>query len=212
MQEIIGGEAMQESGADRKSVFNELLASGIQKKDTEMIGLALKNGAEPNLLLFAGITYKQSRYDRILGRNADLGPAWVCLALEHGADVEATKLYRDERPWPAIHWAQAYFLPAVMDMLITSGAKIDTPSPDGRTPLMDAVKNGFVEEIEYYLQKGADPLYTGADGACALNMLRHSKMFDRDDKERLVKLMMHHSIPEQGGFENASAPGKRFSI
>lgn len=212
MQEVIGAEAAPDMNADRKSVFNELLQNGIDKRDSEMVALALKNGAEPNLLLFAGITYKQSRWERMRGRNQGLGPVWVRLALEHGADAEATKLYRDERPWPAIHWAQAYFLPAVMDMLLTSGAKLDTPSPDGRTPLMDAVKNGFVEEIEYYLQKGADPLYRDAEGDCALNMLRHSKMFGRDEKERLVKLMMEHSIPEQGGVENTSAPGKRFSI
>jgi ankyrin repeat protein len=212
MQETFGAETMLQPGTDRKSVFNDLLQNGIDKRDSEMIALALKNGAESNILLFAGITYKQSRWERMRGRNEGLGAGWVRLALEHGADAEATKIHRDERPWPAIHWAQAYFLPAVMDMLITSGAKLDTPSPDGRTPLMDAVKNGFAEEIEYYLQKGADPLYRDAEGNCALNMLRHGKMFDRDEKERLVKLMMAHSIPERGGTENAPVPGKRFSI
>ena len=212
MDDVLTADAAPDMSVDRKPVFNELLQNGIDKRDSEMIALALKNGAEPNILLFAGITYKQSRWERLRSRNAGLGEGWVRLALEHGADAEATKLYRDERPWPAIHWAQAYFLPAVMDMLITSGAKIDTPSPDGRTPLMDAVKNGFVEEIEYYLGKGANPLYLSPDGNCALNDLRHSKMFGRDEKERLVKLMMQHSIPERGGSENTSAPGKRFSI
>ncbi|TAL29522.1 MAG: ankyrin repeat domain-containing protein [Alphaproteobacteria bacterium] len=212
MQEVIGAETAPETGTDRKSVFNELLQNGIDKRDSEMVALALKNGAEPNILLFAGITYKQSSWDRLRGRNEGLGAEWVRLALEHGADAEATKLHRDERPWPAIHWAQAYFLPAVMDMLIASGAKVDTPSPDGRTPLMDAVKNGFAEEIEYYLQKGADPLYRSADGNTALNMLRHSGQFDRAEQERLIKLMMQHSIPEAQAVENTSAPGKRFSI
>ena len=212
MDDVLTSGAAPEEGRDRQSVFDELLSGGIQKKDTEMITLALKNGAEPNLLLFAGITYKPHIWDRVRGRNGGFGPEWVRLALEHGADAEATRLHHDERPWPAIHWAQAYFKPAVMDMLITSGAKVDTPGPDGRTPLMDAVKNGFAEEIEYYLQKGADPLYRGADGNCALSMLRHSNAFDRAEKERLTKLMMHHSIPEVRAVENMSAPGKRFSI
>src|SRR3954468_5488674 len=80
---------------DRRQVFNGLLDEGVRKKDTELITLALKNGAEPNRLLFAGIMYKPGRIEKWRRNHPDLNLHWVQLALDSGADVNATKLYKD---------------------------------------------------------------------------------------------------------------------
>lgn len=215
----IQGEALPE---DRKAVFNGLLEEGIRKKDTELVTLALKNGAEPNRLLFAGITYKPGRIEKWRGNHPDLNLKWVQLALDSGADVNATKLYKDDQPWPAVHWAQAYFAPAIMGLLLDKGACVDALSPLGRTPLMDAVRNGYSEEIEFYLSRGADPLRRCAGDDFPLKALENSDKFDAAEKMRLKKLMMHHTAAAAGDFGRAAAapegaesqpvPGKTFSI
>ena len=208
---------------DRKRIFNGLLDQGVDKKDTELVTLALKNGAEPNRLLFAGITYKPSRWDKMRKQHLTLNVEWVSLALDVGADVNATKLYKDGKPWPAVHWAQAYFNPAVMGLLLDRGACVDTLGPLGRTPLMDAIRNGYSEEVEYYLSRGADPLRHCADGNFPLHALEDSEKFDDDEKMRLKKLMMQHSAAAAGSFNTVAtgacdvenktpSTGKRFSI
>jgi hypothetical protein len=203
---------------DRKDVFNGLLEEGIRKRDTELVTLALKNGAEPNRLLFAGITFQLGLMDRWRRTPADTNVQWVRLALDSGADVNATKLYTDNKPWPAIHWAQAYFDPAVISALLDHGAGVDTLSPQGRTPLMDAVRGGLSAEIEFYLSRGADPLFRCAGGKFPLKELGNSEIFDEAEKLRLKKLMMQRSAAKDFAVDPAlveaqkPSSGLRFSL
>jgi hypothetical protein len=45
---------------EEQSAFDNALRSGIEQKDNRLIDLALKNGADPNILMFAGIAYQPS--------------------------------------------------------------------------------------------------------------------------------------------------------
>jgi ankyrin repeat protein len=194
--------------------FNAALSDGIKARDSEMIALALQNGANPNHLLFAGILYRPSVWDQARRRNLDCAEEWVKLALDHGADPNATKMFDDKKPWPAIHWAQRFFDPKITDMLIGAGALVDAKSPLGRTTLMDAVRNGYSNEIEYFLGKGADPLCPCAEGDFPLKHLRASDKFKGEEKTRLVKLMMEHSAANADTPAEAepSAPRMSFNI
>jgi ankyrin repeat protein len=88
------------------------------------------------------------------------GFEWLKLALQFGADVNATN--PDEKdpkgdPYPEIHCGYRHFRMDISNHLIANGAWVDTPSPAGNTPLIRAVADGNTERIKYYVEKGADP-------------------------------------------------------
>src|SRR5258708_2075428 len=73
---------------EQQSAFNDALRSGIEQRDRKIIELALKTGADPNILMFEGIAHKPTRWERLfVGEN--YGLSWVQLAVEFGADVNA---------------------------------------------------------------------------------------------------------------------------
>src|SRR5262249_2655986 len=144
----------------QQSAFNDALLSGIQDKDMDVIRLALDNGAEPNLLMFAGMDYKSSWKDAFNAAAGTKGFAyeWVKMAVEAGADTKATKLGGDKKGWAAMHWAFLNFNSDIIDYLVEKGESIDTPSPYNDTPLMRAIDDGKADQIRYFLGKGADPM------------------------------------------------------
>src|SRR5882762_7296923 len=73
---------------EQQSAFNDALRVGIWQEDRKIIELALKNGADPNILMFAGIAHKlPSRWERFVYENHGLD--WGQVAVEFGADVNA---------------------------------------------------------------------------------------------------------------------------
>lgn len=132
----------------------------MSRRDNETIKLALESGADPDYLLFEGLKFKPGLKDKWAGKTPadEIGPTWVKLALESGANVNATKPRAANNPWPAIHWAHENFNPKAMELLLAAGAGVDTKTPGGDTPLMRAVKDGDAALAAYYLAKGADPL------------------------------------------------------
>ena len=146
--------------ATAKSVFNDSLRSAMSRRDTETIKLALESGADPDYLLFEGIRFRPGLKDKFTGKIPvdEIGPGWIKLAIEAGANVNATRPRTANNPWPAIHWARENFNPKAMELLLAAGADVDTHTPGGDTPLMRAVKDGDAALAAYYLTKGANPL------------------------------------------------------
>ena len=181
---------------EQKSAFNNALETGIQEKDMDVIRLALDNGAEPNLLLFAGINYKASWKDSFNSAAglSGFGFEWVKMALEAGADANAKKFGGGKVDWPAIHWAVDNFNKEVMDLLIEKGASVDTLSPYGDTPLMRAIGKGNEEYVRYYLEKGADPMAVCGEKkeTFPLKALQGSDKFKKGPQKALLVLMMQH--------------------
>lgn len=180
--------------AQQQSAFNDALLSGIKDKDMTVIRLALDNGAEPNLLLFAGIEYKKTWKDDFSAAagTEGFGLQWVKMALEAGADVHARQNDNKGVGWEAIHWAQSNFIPEISDVLIEKGASVDTPSPYNATTLMNAVTNGHAEQIRYYLEKGADPMRPCGENkdSFPFKALQDSVKFKKGAKTELLTLMM----------------------
>jgi hypothetical protein len=181
----------------QQSAFNAALRAGIEQKDTNLIKLALANGAEPNILMFAGIAYKPTWLER-QGIDDFRALSWIQLAVHSGADVNATNpacTTADGRPYAAIHCAYQNFNEAVSDFLIAKGASVDTPSPTNNTPLLRAIVDGQDELASYYLKKGADPMRVCEEKVFPLQKLQQSDQFRAGTKSKLLTLMMEHIRP-----------------
>lgn len=176
--------------SQQQSAFNNALQTGIREKDMNVIRLALDNGAEPNLLLFEGINYKQTWKDSF--NSNTFGLDWVKAAIGAGADVNAKKHGGGDVDWPALHWAEDNFNDAISDLLIDKGAPVDTPSPYNDTPLMRAIGKGKEELVRYYLNKGADPMCPCGEkkDTFPLKALEDSDKFKKGPKKDLLLLMM----------------------
>jgi ankyrin repeat protein len=104
------------------------------------------------------------------------------------------------RPYPAIHCAYAHYKDQIdghefTDLLLASGASVDTPSPEGNTPLMRSVGHGQAKLVEYYLSKVADPMRPCAGGKFPLQVLQESTSFKPRTKTKLLALMMKNVRP-----------------
>lgn len=164
----------------------------------DMIKLALDNGAEPNILLFAGIDFKPTWKDKFnYSAPWQFGLDWVTTAVEYGADVNATRNNTEGKPYAALHWAFENFNKDVSDFLIEKGAPVDTPSPFSNTPLMRSVTDGNADLVVYYIEKGADPMRPCGEkkDTFPLNALEASDKFKPNKKAELVTLMMQHTKP-----------------
>jgi hypothetical protein len=167
---------------EQLSAFNDTLRAGIEHWDTALINLALKNGADPNVLMFAGIAHKAAWHERVMDRldGKPIGLEWVQLAIQSGANVTATNpAEKDDKgnPYPAIHCAYKNFNAPITDFLIANGASVDTPSPANNTPLMRAIATGQPELASYYLKKGADPMRPCSANVFPLQKLQESNEF-----------------------------------
>ncbi len=192
---------------DQKSAFNNALNLGVSRQDTAMMRLALENGAEPNILLFAAIDFKPRWRDYFNDENAgDTGIGWAKLAVEFGADVNASRNDDKKQPRAAVHWLYDNFNPKFMDYVLGQGAGVDTVSPYNNTMLLRAVTDAKPDMIEYFLNKGANPMQVcgnDKDRDFPLHVLEKSDKFKAGKKAELIMLMMKH-VPQ--GTENTPAP------
>ena len=190
------------------SAFNAALETGIERKSMDMIRLALDNGAEPNILLLAGVDFKPTWKDKF--NYADpwkFGLDWVTTAVEYGADVNVTRNDK-KKPYAALHWSYVNFNKNVADFLIDHGASVDTPSPNGNTPLMRAVSDGDADLLKYYLGKGADPMFACGEKKddFPLKALQGSDQFKPAKKAELIMLMMQQVKQKSAPPETPPAP------
>jgi len=183
---------------DQQTAFNDALFTGISRKNIEMIKLALQNGAEANLLLFEGITYKKTLRDSWNERDTvAMRLEWMKTALANDADVNALREGGDKKSWPAAHWLHDNFNDRLMTYLLDNGVKVDTPDPNNNTLLQRAVNEGKAQQVEYYLSKGADPLQPCGEklDTFPLQALQRSDKFKKDTKAALLMLMMKKVKP-----------------
>ena len=75
---------------------------------------------------------------------------WLPQLVAQGAAIE-----RDG--WTPLHYAATGPQPATVAWLLERGARIDTRSPNGTTPLMMAARYGSEESVDLLLRRGADP-------------------------------------------------------
>ena len=170
----------------QQQALNDALMTAVSEKDQDMMVSAIESGANPDLLLFNGIT------------NQHL--PWVKLAVEHGANVHASTaglawsdLLRSNRPYPVFFWLSQNFNAEVGDYLLAQGAQIDVPSPEGNSALLVAVKQRNARTIKYFVEKGADPLMLCDGQKFPLKELQDDHdWYHSSDKVPLIKAMMEN--------------------
>lgn len=75
---------------------------------------------------------------------------WCKRLVERGAAV-------NRAGWTPLHYAATGPEPQVVSFLLASGAKVDTASPNGTTPLMMAARYGQEDSVQLLLGARADP-------------------------------------------------------
>ena len=74
--------------------------------------------------------------------------------------------------WTPLHYAASGNAPEVARWLLGQGVIVDARAPNGRTPLMPAVRFASEEIVDMLLVAGADPTLTELDGSTAVEGAR----------------------------------------
>jgi uncharacterized protein len=75
---------------------------------------------------------------------------WLPRLVAQGAAIE-------REGWTPLHYAATGPQPATVGWLLERGARVDSRSPNGTTPLMMAARYGSEESVDLLLRRGADP-------------------------------------------------------
>lgn len=75
---------------------------------------------------------------------------WLPQLVAQGAAIE-------REGWTPLHYAATGPQPATVGWLLERGARVDSRSPNGTTPLMMAARYGSEESVDLLLRRGADP-------------------------------------------------------
>jgi hypothetical protein len=148
--------------------------------------------------MFAGIDFKPTFKDKFNYSNPmAIALEWVQVAVEYGADVNATRTNDNKKPYAALHWNYTNFNADIAAFLIEKGADVDTPTPFGNTPLLRSISDGSVAQAEFYLSKGADPLKPCGEKLdnFPLKELQGTDKIKAKHKPALEMLMMQHTRP-----------------
>jgi ankyrin repeat protein len=140
----------------------------------------LDKGASPNVADGQGFT---PLHLALQHRSLQL----VAKLLDKGADVKVAASYAKTTP---LHIAAASGLDREVGLLLDKGADANAADHMGRTPLHNALQNGFVstEAIRKLLAKGADPLQEDQYGTNAYDMAHNMR------KTVVTELFRQHQL------------------
>jgi ankyrin repeat protein len=171
----------------------------LNAKDLDMMKNAVDSGADADMMLFRGIEKSQLE--------------WVKAAVEHGADVHASRrglsagsVLSSSEEYPVFFWLAENFDSSIGDYLLSKGAKIDAPSRKGDSALMAAVRLQRTQSIKYLVDRDADPLLPCADQKIPLKVLQDDgTWFDSSKKFPIIKAMMENT-KRRHDFNTAALP------
>lgn len=156
------------------------LVNALQDRNTALATLLIDKGANPNVADNQGFTplhiALQQRSLQLVGK-----------LLEKGADVKAVASYSKLTP---LHMAAQMGLDREVGLLLDKGADPTAVDNMGRTPLHNALQNGFVstEAVRKLLAKGADPLQEDKYGTNAYDMAHNMR------KTVITELFKQHQL------------------
>ncbi len=190
-----------EKGATPDKLVEGLTTHGtLGSVDPSLLSLALKKGADADLLLFAGI--KQS-----------LLPV-VKLAVEQGgANVNATRSPPSSNAvFPAADWSYQNFDSKVSDYLLSKGLDVNTRNAKGATPLLRAIQDESYSKVMHYLGHGANPMVADNAGKFPLSVLQNGSYGNYSsfgDKQSEMLRAMLKNVPDDQ--DAAAKPADAFN-
>lgn len=194
-------------GADADSIVK-----AVKFDDDKRIAKLLAQGADPNMttpdklhmpLIVLAAREKSDKVAKVLASNPKTDLDKVDSADENAmmlaalnGDIDLVKLLIDKdaevnkKGWAPLHYAAANGHDDIVQLLIDHSAYLDTPSPNGTTPLMMAARGNHITTMKVLLDAGADPRVKNQIGMTALDFAKqyHAKdategleaMFARD--------------------------------
>lgn len=88
------------------------------------------------------------------------------------------------------HMVESRFTTGISDFFLEQGVKVDVKNFNGNTPLMLAVKNGDLQRVRYFLNKGADPLATNSRGEIVLEEARKLSAYDCRERQNIIDALV----------------------
>ncbi|HTH60676.1 MAG TPA: ankyrin repeat domain-containing protein [Paraburkholderia sp.] len=194
-------------GADTDSIVK-----AVKFDDDKRIAKLLVQGVDPNMttpdklhmpLIVLAAREKSDKVAKVLALNPKTDLDKVDSADENAmmlaalnGDLDLVKLLIDKdaevnkKGWAPLHYAAANGHDDIVQLLIDHSAYLDTPSPNGTTPLMMAARGNHITTMKVLLDAGADPRVKNQIGMTALDFAKqyHAKdategleaMFARD--------------------------------
>ena len=160
-----------EIGADpnipNRKDFSYPIEIAVEKKNLDLVGLLLRNGASVQLQKRAG----ESLIDKAVKADS---PEMIELLARYGADISCRSEFSLSSP---LHTAAVKASPAVVSKLIEMGAYVDSLDQDKMTPLHKACANERPEIVSILLQKGADINAAGLMGKRPLDLTNNPIIF-----------------------------------
>lgn len=157
----------------RASKLNDSLRDAVRKGDTEKVGAALVNKADPNLF------GKYSKNESVLMTATRAGNLEIVkLLLKYGANPNRgtfTGSFPEFLGATALFYAAGNGNAEVAKALIDGGANVNARTKGGFTPLMEAARAGSYEVAKLLIQRGADPNAKDAKGQTAMTLASGSK-------------------------------------
>ena len=188
------------------------IVKAVKFDDDKRVAKLLSQGMDPNTttpdklhmpLIVLAAREKSDKVAKLLASNPKTDLDKVDSADENAmmlaalnGDVDLVKLLIDKdaevnkKGWAPLHYAAANGHDDVVQLLIDHSAYLDTPSPNGTTPLMMAARGDHITTMKVLLDAGADPRVKNQIGMTALDFAKqyHAKdategleaMFARD--------------------------------
>jgi ankyrin repeat protein len=161
---------------DKPNTVAQLLQRGFDPNAHEeggqtALGLAIREGSEQVIDVLLKEPQLQINAQNHAGETALMLAALkgrletVRRLLERGAAV-------DQAGWNALHYAAAGPEPQIVTLLLTRGASIEAPSPNGTTALMMAARYGSEESVGLLLARQADAATRNERGLNAADFAR----------------------------------------
>lgn len=194
-----GASILLNSGASINN-RDDYLHAAIQRGDLNIIKLLINKGIDINQLpkengYYTDYKGKSALAYSIIKRNVDI----VKLLLLNDADINIDKE-------PILHLALIYYeyyeygykkknILNIIKLLLDAGVDIDIRNYFGTTPLIETIKEGYIDAIKLLIEYGADVNYADKEGKkplyYALNYLKNYS-----ENNEIIKLLVDEGATE----------------
>ena len=155
------------------NTFDPMLFNSILNGDLERLMHCLQNGGRVGP---QGLTPLVADLVTPLVAAAKNGHTDICgLLLAHGANVNEVE---DDSKLTPLHYAASIGNGALVEALLSWGAKVDAPDLEGRTPLYGACQEGHLACVTALLKAGGSFSFPAKDGSLPIHVAAQNNKID----------------------------------